>query len=162
MYQFNKKINSTRKPTAAGDSFSCEMKESSSILFPVVEIRTGNSNSIIPLYNYAYISEFNRYYWIDDIVYDMGYWTKSLHCDALASFRKEILNTKQYVIRAYSEQDNTIADSLYLTKAGTSLDEVDWESYQGIAGDANKVYVNANGVTTTKSYFNVSFTSRPE
>lgn len=159
MYQFNKKINSTRKPTAAGDSFSCEMKESSSILFPVVEIRTGNSNSIIPLYNYAYISEFNRYYWIDDIVYDMGYWTISLHCDALASFRKEILNTKQYVIRAYSEQDNTIADSLYLTKAGTSLDEVDWESYQGIAGDANKVYVNANGVTTTKSYFNVSFTS---
>lgn len=159
MYQFNKRINSTKRPTAAGDSFSCEMKESSSVLFPVVEIRTGNSNSIIPLYNYAYISDFNRYYWIDDIVYDMGYWTVSLHCDALASFRTEILNTKQYVIRASADSDNTIADTLYITKAGSALDEVDWESYQGIGGDPNKVYVNENGTTTTKSYFNVSFTS---
>ena len=159
MYQFNKKINSTKRPASDGDSFSCEMKGSSSILFPVVEIRTGNSNSIIPLYNYAYISDFNRYYWIDDIVYDMGYWTVSMHCDALASFRTEILDSRQYVIRSYSQQDNTIADSLYLTKAGTFIDEVNWKNYQGISGNPDKVYVTANGTTTTKNYFNVSFTS---
>lgn len=159
MYQFNKRINSTKKPTAAGDIFSCEMKESSSILFPVVEIRTGNSNSIIPLYNYAYISEFNRYYWIDDIVYDMGYWTISMHCDALASFRTEILNTKQYVIRASADSDNTIADTLYITKAGSFLDEADWEEYEGISGDKNKVYVTTGGTTTAQNYFNVGFTS---
>ena len=159
MYQFNKRINSTKRPTEAGDTFSCEMKESSSILFPVVEIRTGNSNSIIPLYNYAYISEFNRYYWIDDIVYDMGYWTITMHCDALASFRIEILATKQYVIRSSSASDNTIADTLYITKAGSFISETDWAQYQGVNGDRDKVYVVSPGGTAVQKYFNVDFTS---
>ena len=160
MYQFNKRINSTKRPTAAGDSFSCEMKESSSILFPVVEIRTGNDNSIIPLYNYAYISEFNRYYWIDDIVYDMGYWTISMHCDALASFQYDILHSSQYVVRSASESDNDIADTMYLSKLASYSTEYEEMAYNGIGGDVSKVYAkNPNGSYTSEDYFNQSFTS---
>lgn len=161
MYQFNgKKINSTKVPTISGDSFACEMKTSSSILFPVVEIRTGSKNAIVPLYNYAYIQEFNRYYWIDDIVYDLNCWIISMHCDALASFRNEILATYQYVARSSTEYDESILDTMYLSKVSPFSTEVDWGRYAGIGGDTDKVYVSSGGGSPTAvKLFNVGFTS---
>lgn len=160
MYQFNKKINSTKKPdNVPGTDFECEMKDSSSILFPVVDIRWGSTVTPIPLFNYAYISDFNRYYWIDDIEYNMGYWTISMHCDALASFQTDIFNSREYVVRSASNYDDTIADTLYLTKSYPYETEVLHSSYKGIGGDLTKVYVEANGTTTTQSYFGVGLTS---
>ena len=160
MYNFNKKLNSTKKPNVVGTSFSCEMKTSSSILFPVVEIRTANNNKMIPLFNYAYIQEFQRYYWIDDVVYDMGFWTVSMHCDALASFQYDILHSNQYVVRSASESDNDIADTMYLSKLANYNTEYVEISYNGIGGDQSKVYAkNPNGSYTSEDYFNQSFTS---
>lgn len=160
LYQFNKRINSTKRPpSTGGTSYSCEMKTSSSILFPVVELRSGNNGKDIPLFNYAYIQAFNRYYWIDDIVYDMGYWTVSMHCDALASFQYDILHSTQYVIRSSSETDNTIADTLYLSKSANYSGEYVEIEYAGIGGDQSKVYAkNPNGTYTNEDYFNQSFT----
>lgn len=160
MYQFNKKINSTKRPTDTGVPFSCQMKGSSSILFPVVELRTANNNSIIPLYNYAFIQDFNRYYWIDDIVYDMGVWTLSMHCDALASFQYDILSSTQYVIRSSSESDDDIADTMYLSKELGYNSEFAKVDYAGVQGDPDDVHAkNPNNTYTTEPYFNQSITS---
>ena len=163
LYNFNKKINSTKKPTDSGLSYvnlSCEMKSSSSILFPVVDVRLGNTVTPVPLFNYAYIQEFKRYYWIDDIEYSVGYWTISMHCDALATFQEDILNSWQYVVRSASEYDETIADTLYMTKSYNFNMEMLTKSYQGIGGDTRKVYVtDSNGTTSAEYFFGIGITS---
>lgn len=160
MYQFSKKINSTKRPSVVGTSFNCEMKSSSSILFPVVEIRSSNSGKSIPLFNYAYIQEFQRYYWIDDISYDIGIWTISMHCDALASFQYDILHSTQYVVRSAYENDDSIADTLYLSKEANYNTEFVQIDYAGIGGDANKVYAkNPNNTYTSEDFFNQSLTT---
>ena len=101
MYNFNKKLNSTKKPNVVGTSFSCEMKTSSSILFPVVEIRTSNNNRQIPLYNYAYIQEFQRYYWIDDPLSERDIlisWRKSPGLSALGDDFVKYLLLKRSIL----------------------------------------------------------------
>ena len=160
MYQFNKKVNSTKRPNIAGTPFSCEMKTSSSILFPVVEIRSGNSGRSLPLFNYAYIDEFKRYYWIDDITYDIGIWSISMHCDALASFQYDILQSNQYVVRSSSEYDNEIADTMYLTKTANYNMEYVEIKYPGIGGNPNYVYTDDPGSGyATEEFFNQSLTA---
>ena len=160
MYQFNKKVISTKQPNVAGTPFSCEMKTSSSILFPVVEIRSGNSGRSLPLFNYAYIDEFKRYYWIDDITYDIGIWSISMHCDALASFQYDILQSNQYVVRSSSEYDNEIADTMYLTKTANYNTEYVEIKYPGIGGNPNYVYTDDPGSGySTEEFFDQSLTA---
>lgn len=160
LFNFNKKINSTKIPNETGTVVSCQMKTSSSILFPVVEIKGVTSINNIPLFNYAYIDVFKRYYWIDDITYDIGVWTLTMHCDALASFRSDIRDSIQYVVRSASSYDNGIMDTMYLTHPGSLASESSRVDYAGIQGSTNNVFVvNPNGSYSEEQFFNVSFTS---
>ena len=160
MYQFNKKINSTKKPIeSSGTAFNCEMKSSSSILFPVIELRSANNGKDIPLYNYAFIPAFNRYYWIDDIAYDIGVWTLSLHCDALASFQYDILQSTQYIIRSSYESDDSIADTFYISTEANYNNEYVQIDYAGVGGDPDYVHTkNPNNSYTSEKYFNQALT----
>lgn len=117
LYKFNKKINSTLKPSASTPSvtLNCNIKTDSSIINPVIELKAN------PLdYNYCYIEKFNRYYFINDIVYSIGYWTLSLNVDVLASFKSDITSSSQYVLRSSSNYDGNILDTFYGTKASSS------------------------------------------
>lgn len=157
---FNKRPNSTKKPTGTGTVLPCQMKSSSSILFPVVDIKNVPSVNNVPLYSYAYIDVFQRYYWIDDIEYDLGTWTLSMHCDALATFHDDIMDSTQYVIRSSSNYDGGIMDTMYLTHPGTLTSESKRVNYAGINGYQNRVWVlNTDGTYSDESFFNTSFTS---
>ena len=115
LYSYNKRTNSLDRPTGGGTTESCVMKTVSSVMNPVITIADPNNN--IPLYNYAYISSFDRYYFIDDIRYNTGVWTLSLRCDVLASFKEDILSSTQYVLRSASDKDGNIVDNMYPTKS---------------------------------------------
>lgn len=66
------------------------LKEQTSILNPSIVI---SSDENISTYNYAYISEFGRYYYITDIVSARnGLWRVQLRCDVLMSYKDEIQN----------------------------------------------------------------------
>lgn len=156
LYNFDKKINSTARPSGSGSDYSCTIKNADSILTPVVEI-SGMSNGSIPLYNYAYIPAFKRYYFIDDISYGMGTWLLSMHVDVLASFALDIKASTQYVIRSASEYDETIADSMYLSKAFNWRNEFAVSKYKGITGygtDYVRSQVLNTSSSTTQQYFN--------
>ena len=114
LYTFDKKPNSTKRPPAtAGVTLYCDMKTPSSIYSPVIDIKMTNNN--VPQYNYAYIQEFKRYYFITNTVYNLGVWTMSLAVDLLASFKNDIFNSRQYVIRSASASNEYIIDTLYRT-----------------------------------------------
>lgn len=114
LYAFNKKDNSTALPSGTGTKFDCNIKSVSSIMNPVITISRGHMSFT---YNYAYISSFKRYYFIDDIRYDLGVWTLFLVCDVLGTYSADIKASTQYVLRSASSYDDNILDNNYVTKA---------------------------------------------
>ena len=67
---------------------SGELRNQTSVLNPNIRIESADN---ISTYNYAYISEFGRYYYITDIVsVRTNCWVVSLRCDVLMSYKNEI------------------------------------------------------------------------
>lgn len=83
------------------------LKRDTSILRPVLLV---NSDQDIYTYNYTYISEFSRYYFIDDIrsVHD-NLWEISAHVDVLETYRTQILSNTA-VIKRQEKQFNLYLD----------------------------------------------------
>lgn len=83
------------------------LKRDTSILRPVLVI---NSAQDIYTYNYMYISEFGRYYFIDDIrsVHD-NIWEISAHVDVLETYKAEILSNTA-VLRRQEKKFNLYLD----------------------------------------------------
>jgi len=123
LYSTGKRTNSTLVPEfTAGDSYestTCEFFEPLDILNPTIILREEalpNLPRALCKYNYVYIqSPLERYYWITKWTRDGGLWYANCTVDYLASFRTDILNTKQYVLRANNSNlwNNYIPDTLY-------------------------------------------------
>lgn len=119
-YTFSKKDNSTAQPSgSAGLSASCVMKQGTSITRPVLVLNSAGSPAV---YNYAYISDFSRYYFVSDWTVEAnGLWSCTLDVDVLASWKTYIGATETYVLRSASQKDGSIADDLYPTKLSESI-----------------------------------------
>ena len=151
LYNFNKKPNSTAVPVIAGTQYQCTMKTVSSLLSPVIDIADTKGTGAIPLFNYAYISDFGRYYFIDDVSWSQGIWSLSMHVDVLASFKEDIENSRQYVIRSASSSNPYIPDTVYQTY----IDTTGSYSEEALANSVQR-YNSTTGNWENVSYFNRS------
>lgn len=67
------------------------LRESTSVINPIITVE---SPSTLVGYNYCFIPEFSRYYYITDIKsIRSGLWAVSMRVDVLMSFKNDILNT---------------------------------------------------------------------
>lgn len=107
LYSFNKRNNSTKRPTG-GTVVSGEIKETTSILTPTISF-----GAVQPAYNYAFIPSFSRYYWIRDWTYNKGLWEASMEVDVLSSWKDVIGASSQFVIRSSNRFNGEIIDSMY-------------------------------------------------
>ena len=115
---FTKRTNSTAVFSGTWTTFSCALKEGCSVLNPVIELRTTtNCNG----FNYMYIADFGRYYFITDIVHDEGSVIISGRVDVLATYKSQIGNASEYVLRSASEYDGDVIDNLYPLKAQSTF-----------------------------------------
>jgi hypothetical protein len=112
-YQFAKRTNSTKRPSG-GQGFGIDLKAPCNIIDPEIKIATQSDPTG---YNYCYLPTFSRYYWVKNWTYADGLWTASLTVDTLASYRDQIGNSTEYVVRSSAKYDGTISDSLYPAKA---------------------------------------------
>lgn len=90
------------------------MREESSIINPIITVK---SDSVLR-YNYAYISEFQRYYYINNIESVRNdVWKLHLEVDPLMSFRRDILSLKVVVSKQSlkSNGDEYIDDGSLVT-----------------------------------------------
>ena len=117
LLSFKKRPNSTKVPTAAqlaaGVSFSCTLLESTSLMNPTFKLSIG-SNPIN--YNYCYVADFNRYYFVRDVTSDNNFWYITCEVDPMASHKSDILGGSHYVLRSASSYDEYIVDNVYPTK----------------------------------------------
>lgn len=117
LYNFEKKKNSTRRPTG-GSGFVGQLAEDFSLLSMTVGFATIDATTA-PNYNYAYIQSFRRYYFIEDWIFSGGIWYARLTVDVLATYRTEISDSYQFVTRSASARDDKIVDTFPLCKAQT-------------------------------------------
>lgn len=119
LFRFSKRNNSTARPSG-GTSFPCTIKAESGVLNPDLIIDFGGAASFSD-FNYAYIPDFDRYYWISEMINMGPVWNLKLRCDSLASWRDTIGSTSLYILRSSAESDGNIFDTYYPAKADSSL-----------------------------------------
>ena len=94
-----------------------DIRAECSILNPIIEIETTLN---ISTFNYAKITEFNRYYFITDIVaVNNKFWKISLKCDVLMTYASEILDLNVNVLRNPSQFNLMLEDNQLNTYADT-------------------------------------------
>lgn len=72
-------------------------------------------------FNYAYIPDMDRYYWIKDCRYELGTWVLDLGIDVLASWKNTIGASSHYIERCAYTHDGTIIDAYYPEKTDPEL-----------------------------------------
>lgn len=88
LFKTNSENNRVVKTLTDEKQLSGELRNQTSVLNPSIMIESADN---ISTYNYAYISEFGRYYYITDIVsVRTNCWVVSLRCDVLMSYKDEI------------------------------------------------------------------------
>lgn len=112
LYIMEKESNSTQRPEGPGYRCTCNLNSPCDIMEPVFVLEA-DPNVEWLLYNYIQCNEFGRYYWIDKWVWNNGMWDAHCHIDALASWRNEIGDSEQYVLRSAAGYDPMVVDTLY-------------------------------------------------
>ena len=114
LYNSASPVEKIGKTLTAGGTYSCTLKDTTSILNPVLIIRTSDA---VYNYNYLYISEFQRYYFINDIKsVNNNVWEISAHVDVLETYKTAIL-ANDAVIKRQSLKYNTY------------LNDPEWKTY---------------------------------
>ena len=112
LYIMEKRSNSTQRPEYSGTHLQCELNTPCDVMDPVFIFEADPGVEWLS-YNYVYCNEFSRYYWIDKWVWRDGMWDAHCHIDALASWRNEIGELEEYVLRSAFTSDPSVVDTLY-------------------------------------------------
>ena len=115
LFRFSKKENSTARPGSSPASFPCRLREPSGILNPSIMLDLGLVQDPSG-YNYAYIPEYGRYYWINEWTFERACWVASMSVDVLASWRDYIGAESLYVLRSSAAYDGNVMDRHYPAK----------------------------------------------
>lgn len=103
-------INKITKAPTTITSLEGALVDGTSIIDPDILIES----AAVPPGNYAYIHEFNRYYFITNIESEhTGLWRLHMHVDPLKSFEAAILNNDAVIARAANNWNLYLEDSRY-------------------------------------------------
>lgn len=164
-YNFTKRSNSTKVPSSGNVDYNCVIKNGSGIMTPKVELDLGLAADPSQ-YNYCYIPNFERYYYVTEWYFDRGLWTASCKVDVLASFKSAIGASSLYVLRASNAYDGRIVDTLYPLKVNCTYQHnstlspfkssgtyvLGVVSPDGDYGSMSYYAVNASGLATICNY----------
>lgn len=122
LYSFAKEADSTEIPNREnGVTYSGTLKDGCSMLSPSIIFNLGADWTPANI-NYIQIPIWRRYYFAAWSWDGEGRWIADCTVDVLASWRTEIGNSKQYVLRSASEFDEFVPDGFYCAKAGVTMD----------------------------------------
>lgn len=89
LYNNNSERQAIAKSLTNGYPLTGSLRNESSVINPIILVEMSNPSS----YNYAYIPDFGRYYFITDMIsVRTNLWRISMSVDVLMSFKNQILN----------------------------------------------------------------------
>lgn len=117
------------------------LRESSSIIDPVFNLT--DIDSVIDTLNYAYIPEFGRYYFVQNIEsVRTGVWRVYMHVDVLYTYRSEILANSAIIQRNENQYDLKLNDGLFKTQQNPRIAQFpfpagfnQWDFVLAVAGN---------------------------
>lgn len=121
-YTISKAVNSTAQPSGEPlAEYECRLLDATSVIRPAILLNVGPQANPTA-YNYCEIPSFSRYYWVSDWTINRGQWVATLSIDPLASWKEEIGNTFQYVLRSSSASNPAVQDSMYPATSASTWD----------------------------------------
>lgn len=154
-WSLSKRSNSTLTPTTGSTDYDCIVKNGTGILHPKIELDLGLSSDP-STFNYCYIANFERYYYVNEWTFDRGLWTAVCNVDVLSTYKSQIGSTSMYVLRASASYDGSIMDNLYPTKSGCSYTTTSITSPYNQTGCYVIGVVNGAGMYGSVSYYALS------
>lgn len=117
------------------------LKESTSIIDP--DIIVEGIGSHLGDINYAYIEEFGRYYFVNNIdSIRTGLWSVSMHVDVLQTYAEQILANNAIIERNANEYDLLLNDGLFQTQQNPRIAQfpfpsgfTTWDFVMAVAGN---------------------------
>ena len=123
LYKTNSEKNVVYKTLTNEVNFSnVTFKNSTEILNPVITLSTAID---VESYNYCYIPEYNRYYYISNIVSVVnGLWSLNLSVDVLMSFKQHFSKFDVILKRSQTVYNKYINDGEIITEADNIISTV--------------------------------------
>lgn len=105
LYKTSDNDNVINKDKTEVKRYDIVLKDPSDIVAPVIRLKE-ELTDLGEVSNYAYIAEFDRYYFIRSIANtSKDIWVLTLECDVLESFKDDILASQAEVIRQIRPND---------------------------------------------------------
>lgn len=115
LYANASEINAVDKNLTELTTLTGTLREQSSIIDPIITI--SDIDDYIGSMNYAYIPEFNRYYFITNVEsVRKNLWKVSFHVDVLFTYRDAIRANSAIIERNENEYDLKLNDGLFRTQ----------------------------------------------
>lgn len=96
--------------TQVGSDLVGYLREASSVVDPVITIERSDPTG----FNYVYIPEFNRYYFVEGIGSDLNNLVSiSLHVDVLMTYKAQIATMKAVIKRQENVYNTYLDDGIY-------------------------------------------------
>lgn len=132
--------NAVNKNITLLNDFTGTLREESSIIDPVFTI---TSLSSLATCNYAYIPDFGRYYFINNIkCLRNNYYQVSMHVDVLMTYKNQILANSAIIERNETQYDLKINDGLFKTQQNPRIAQFEfpngftnWDFVLAVAGN---------------------------
>jgi hypothetical protein len=131
-------VNKLDKTLTQVRSYTATMKKESSIINPILEL-SGN----VFTGNYVYISDFGRYYYIDDIeTLNNGYIRLSLSVDVLMTYKDEIRNN-QAIVNLSPVSNPYLNDNRYVVESVPIYDTINFNT--SFSKELQYIFICAGG-----------------
>ena len=132
-YKNSSEKNKIGKSLSSELTLNGNLRDECSINSPSILVE---ANSLVD-YNYCYIPEFKRYYFISDITsVRNNLWRVSLKCDVLESFKKDILNLSCIVDKQQNQSySNNIDDGSYVNRADSFVEIANYQNGFNSSGE---------------------------
>lgn len=138
-YMTKSSNNTINKELENETVYDIKFKDRVDITRPIIKLQVESFGDL----NYCYIPDFNRYYFIDDVIIERtGIYVISLSVDVLESFKNDIMNCWGYINQ--QEKVNPYYDSGYRSETKKEIDI--FESDVIIEMDSNLMVTVIGGV----------------
>lgn len=143
LYRNESEKNKINKTLTTVDTLTGTLRDSSSIINPEITIEYDNPTG----FNYCYIDEFNRYYFVTNITVINNKLLKlSLKVDVLESFKTSILAQNIIIDKSTSNVDEYLPDDNLIVNVKTKTDIVNFPS--GLLESGEFILITAGGIPT--------------
>ena len=140
LYKVRKRPNSTYLPQTADGIYPVTgtIIDGTGVLDLQIRLDFGSTTAPAD-FNYLQVKDFERYYWVREWEWSPRGWIAHATVDPLASWREQIGESRQYILRSSSSSDGAVVDEYWPAKAGTTIQYTDTVAAEG-APEFSKFY----------------------